>query len=144
MECDHCDCCTLWPWPSSSRSNIFLYAIVIKKNAQAADAPTDLPRLTRPPPWSYSWLICQCSVRINNLDELIQMQILRWLLFLEEFQMITWINYFNKNVFNVNPQILLLSCLRHYRLRIADAVSPMDVSIPANGVLSSETVSIYI
>ena len=39
IERDQCECCTSWPWPTFSRSIIFLLCICNKKIAQAMDVP---------------------------------------------------------------------------------------------------------
>ena len=43
-----CECCTMWPWPSFSRSNIFLLCICYKKLHRQRISPADLLRLARP------------------------------------------------------------------------------------------------
>ena len=39
IEWNHCEWCTPWPWPSFSRSNIFLLCNCYKKIARAPDVP---------------------------------------------------------------------------------------------------------
>ena len=44
IEWQHCECCTLWPWPSFLRSNIFLLCTCYKKLRRQRMSPANLPR----------------------------------------------------------------------------------------------------